>query len=131
MTILASICSILGRNKKNNSLNSSLSQKSNVEFTLNTITELQFDNLNISSPFKNNYMDTDAFNQGLSNKKTRSISSFSQFNVKKNKSKNDSITLFLKSNDGYTNSMVSQIDGRFDNLPPISQKPPNKPNANI
>ncbi|EAL71692.1 hypothetical protein DDB_G0271656 [Dictyostelium discoideum AX4] len=61
-----------------------------------------------------------------------SISSFSQFNVKKSKSKNDSITLFLKSNVvGYTNSMVSQIDGRFDNIPQISQKPPNKPYTSI
>ncbi|KAM9972805.1 hypothetical protein ACTFIR_012174 [Dictyostelium discoideum] len=59
-----------------------------------------------------------------------SICSFSQFNVKKSKIKNDSIVLFQKSNVGYTNSMVGQIDGRFDNIPPISQKPPNKPNAN-
>ncbi|EAL71310.1 hypothetical protein DDB_G0272316 [Dictyostelium discoideum AX4] len=58
-----------------------------------------------------------------------SISTFSQFNVKK--SKNDSISSFLKSNVGYSNSMVSEIDGRFDNLPIIIQKPPNKPNAYI
>ncbi|EAL71644.1 hypothetical protein DDB_G0271560 [Dictyostelium discoideum AX4] len=63
MTILASICSILGRNKNNNSINSLLPYKYNVGYTLNSITELQpFDNLNISPEIRNDFYGTNSLN---------------------------------------------------------------------